>query len=130
MGKKIMMFSYGSGCAASMFVIKVVGDYSVLRAKTSFRERLENRVKISPEEFDRWMAHREIMFGKANYIPTVSVLGIIFNRVQCLTCLKGLTISLKLMKNIEDSMQSRGRRNRLHSTNFRKFKARRQFQNG
>ena len=66
------MFSYGSGCAASMFMIKVVGDYSVLKQKTSFTERLEKRVKISPEEFDRWMAHREIMFGKPDYIPTVS----------------------------------------------------------
>jgi hydroxymethylglutaryl-CoA synthase len=27
-GKRIMMFSYGSGCAASMFMIKVNGDYS------------------------------------------------------------------------------------------------------
>jgi hydroxymethylglutaryl-CoA synthase len=26
--KKIMMFSYGSGCAASMFLMRVVGDYS------------------------------------------------------------------------------------------------------
>jgi hydroxymethylglutaryl-CoA synthase len=35
-GKKIFMFSYGSGCAASMFIIKVVGDYSWLQQKTSF----------------------------------------------------------------------------------------------
>jgi hydroxymethylglutaryl-CoA synthase len=27
-GKRIMMFSYGSGCAASMFSIRVTGDYS------------------------------------------------------------------------------------------------------
>jgi hydroxymethylglutaryl-CoA synthase len=27
-GKTIMMFSYGSGCAASMFVLRVTGDYS------------------------------------------------------------------------------------------------------
>jgi 3-hydroxy-3-methylglutaryl CoA synthase len=25
-GKKIMMFSYGSGCAASMFIVKVAAD--------------------------------------------------------------------------------------------------------
>lgn len=29
-GKKVMMFSYGSGCAASMFFIKFIGDYSKL----------------------------------------------------------------------------------------------------
>lgn len=27
-GKNVMMFSYGSGCAASMFMIRVRGDYS------------------------------------------------------------------------------------------------------
>ena len=26
-GKRVMMFSYGSGCAASLFYIRVVGDY-------------------------------------------------------------------------------------------------------
>ena len=26
-GKKVLMFSYGSGCAASMFVLKINGDY-------------------------------------------------------------------------------------------------------
>ena len=26
--KSILMFSYGSGCAASLFVVRVVGDYS------------------------------------------------------------------------------------------------------
>lgn len=26
-GKNIMMFAYGSGCAASMYYVKVVGDY-------------------------------------------------------------------------------------------------------
>lgn len=26
-GKNIMLFSYGSGCAASMFNLKVIGDY-------------------------------------------------------------------------------------------------------
>jgi len=28
MGKKITLFSYGSGCAASLFFVRVVGDYS------------------------------------------------------------------------------------------------------
>lgn len=27
-GKTILMFSYGSGCAASMFVLRVTGDYT------------------------------------------------------------------------------------------------------
>jgi hydroxymethylglutaryl-CoA synthase len=31
-GKTILMFSYGSGCAASMFVLRVNGDYSKMQA--------------------------------------------------------------------------------------------------
>ena len=72
-GKKILMFSYGSGCAASMFVLNVVGDYKEIQEKAQFKHRLESRVKIPAEEFDRWMAHREKMFGKGNYIPQVRV---------------------------------------------------------
>lgn len=26
-GKRIMMFSYGSGCAASLFMVRVIGNY-------------------------------------------------------------------------------------------------------
>lgn len=70
-GKKIMMFSYGSGCAASMFMIRVNGDYSHIQRTSEFKTRLESRIKLSPEEFDKWMAHRESLFGKANYEPTV-----------------------------------------------------------
>jgi hydroxymethylglutaryl-CoA synthase len=71
-GKRIMMFSYGSGCAASMFMIKVNGDYSKIQEASEFKNRLGSRLKISPEEFDKWMAHRESIFGKAPYDPSVN----------------------------------------------------------
>ena len=72
-GKKIMMFSYGSGCASSMFLLHVVGDYKKIQEFCNFKNRLEKRVKISPEEFDQWMAHREANFGKCPYEPTVRI---------------------------------------------------------
>lgn len=31
-GKTLLMYSYGSGCAASMFVLRVNGDYSKMQA--------------------------------------------------------------------------------------------------
>jgi hydroxymethylglutaryl-CoA synthase len=71
-GKTILMFSYGSGCAASMFVLRVTGDYSRIKKAAQFKTRLTNRVRISAEEFDSMMTHREQMFGKCNYVPTVS----------------------------------------------------------
>lgn len=57
-----MMFSYGSGCAASMFSIKVSQngwDYRKVIERSNFKARLDSRVKISPEEFDQWMIQRE-----------------------------------------------------------------------
>ena len=70
------MFSYGSGCAASMFIIKVTGDYSKVIRPVNFKKRLEERVKISPEEFDRWMTIRELNYGKCPYVPQVRTIQI------------------------------------------------------
>jgi hydroxymethylglutaryl-CoA synthase len=36
-GKTVMMFSYGSGCAASMYTVRAVGDLSKLRKTASFK---------------------------------------------------------------------------------------------
>ena len=33
---------------------------------------MESRIKLTPEEFDQWMAAREANFGKCPYTPTVS----------------------------------------------------------
>lgn len=41
-GKSILMFSYGSGNAASMFVIRGNGDYSNLAAACSCSDRLDS----------------------------------------------------------------------------------------
>lgn len=74
-GRRVMLFSYGSGCAASMFMIRVSSngwDYRKVLGNSVFKKRLESRVKISPEEFDRWMSHKEQIFGKNSYTPTVS----------------------------------------------------------
>lgn len=72
-GKNLMMFSYGSGCAASMFMVRVKGDYKHIQKKAQFKERLASRIKLSAEEYDKWMAHREATFGKNSYEPTVSI---------------------------------------------------------
>jgi hydroxymethylglutaryl-CoA synthase len=68
-GKKIMMFSYGSGCAASMFMVHVKGDYKNMQKASEFKTRLQNRIKVSPEDFDQLMAYREKNFGRHNYEP-------------------------------------------------------------
>ena len=67
------MFSYGSGCAASMFILSVQPGYERIRQLSCFKERLSNRIKVSPEEYNQWMELREKSFGKANIAPTVSI---------------------------------------------------------
>ena len=85
-GKRVMMFSYGSGCAASMFMVKVSPehDYRGVIRPANFKQRLDNRVKISPEEYDRWMASREQNYGKVPYTPQVKIFCdfILDNRAQ------------------------------------------------
>ena len=72
-GKKILMFSYGSGCAASMFVLRVNQGYRRIQQLSSFKQRLASRVKVSPIEYERWMDKRERNFGKANLVPEGSI---------------------------------------------------------
>ena len=64
------MFSYGSGCAASMFTIRGKEDYAIIRSTSDFTERLDARIKKSPEEYDACLAERELKYGKNNYSPT------------------------------------------------------------
>jgi len=58
-GKQIMMFSYGSGCAASMFTIRCQPEYKQVQHLASFKHRLASRVKVPAPEYDALMHHRE-----------------------------------------------------------------------
>jgi len=71
--KNVLMFSYGSGCAASMFVLRFNRDYRRIQRLSDYRPRLARRVRISPSEYDQWMSLREASFGKANVVPKASI---------------------------------------------------------
>jgi hydroxymethylglutaryl-CoA synthase len=64
-GKRLLMFSYGSGLAASMFALKVgqsqaVKDRLNLIAQTAdIDARLDARTAVQPEVFNHWMGVRE-----------------------------------------------------------------------
>lgn len=68
-----MMFSYGSGCAASMFVLRFTAGYKQITQKAQFKQKLAQRTKVTPEDYDQIMAKRERMFGKFDYTPTDSI---------------------------------------------------------
>jgi hydroxymethylglutaryl-CoA synthase len=51
-GKRIGIFSYGSGLASSMFSMKVVGDTSKMCEKLDLQSRLDARSTVAPEIYD------------------------------------------------------------------------------
>jgi hydroxymethylglutaryl-CoA synthase len=56
-GKRIGVFSYGSGLASSMFSLKVVGDTREMAEKLDLHKRLDARRVVAPEVYD------EVGFG-------------------------------------------------------------------
>ena len=52
-GKRVGLFSYGSGLASSFFSLKVVGDVSTMAETLKLNERLEARRNVPPETYDQ-----------------------------------------------------------------------------
>jgi len=75
-GKQIIMFSYGSGLASSMYCLRVTSDASpgssldkLLRGVSDVTDRLQARSKMSPSDFDAILSRREETHLQAPYIP-------------------------------------------------------------
>jgi hydroxymethylglutaryl-CoA synthase len=51
-GKKLGIFSYGSGLASAMFSLKVVGDTTEMAEKLNLQQRLDSRKVVSPATYD------------------------------------------------------------------------------
>lgn len=65
-GKRIVLFSYGSGLASSMFTLVISEDTSqqtqlekIHQCLKEVRERLNSRVKMTPEQFEQTLKLRE-----------------------------------------------------------------------
>lgn len=72
-GKRIGMFSYGSGLAASMFSCVVKGDISYITDKLNFDHVLSSRKIATPEEYEAALALREAAHLKKGFKPTGSL---------------------------------------------------------
>ncbi|XP_023179500.2 hydroxymethylglutaryl-CoA synthase 1 [Drosophila hydei] len=76
-GKRIGVFSYGSGLAASMYSIKVTEDAAVFEKFVSQLDYvlplLNSREKVAPERFSELMEVREKNNHAAPYTPTGSI---------------------------------------------------------
>lgn len=72
-GKRIGVFSYGSGLASSMFSFKVKGSTEEFRQKLQLHERLDARRTVAPEVYDEMCNLRERAHLKKEYKPTGNV---------------------------------------------------------
>jgi hydroxymethylglutaryl-CoA synthase len=69
-GRRVGIFSYGSGLASSFFSLRVRGDTSEMAKKLDVKNRLAARTVVQPEIYDEMCALREKAHLKNNYIPT------------------------------------------------------------
>ncbi|KAF9889949.1 hypothetical protein FE257_006823 [Aspergillus nanangensis] len=67
--KRIGIFSYGSGLAASMFSAKIVGDVSYMVEKLDLHNRLNARTVLPPQAYDDMCVLREHAHLKKNFKP-------------------------------------------------------------
>jgi len=65
---RVLMFSYGSGLASTMFSVKVEGDLTKQRETCNLFDRLDNqRVKSTPEEYTEALLQRENYYHKHDF---------------------------------------------------------------
>jgi len=72
-GKRVLLYSFGSGCAASFFSIKVKGDSSELREKMDLTNRLAAMKVVPCQEFVDALNLREKNHNAKDYVPEGSV---------------------------------------------------------
>ena len=72
-GKRIGIFSYGSGLASSLFSLKINGSTEEMRQKIDLHKRLEARRTVPPEVYDKMCNLRERAHLKKDYKPEGNV---------------------------------------------------------
>lgn len=68
-GKRVAIFSYGSGLASSLFSLKIVGDVSEMAKKLDLHHRLDARRTVTPEVYDEMCLLREKAHLQKSYTP-------------------------------------------------------------
>ncbi|RKP06999.1 hydroxymethylglutaryl-coenzyme A synthase N terminal-domain-containing protein [Thamnocephalis sphaerospora] len=68
-GKRITLFSYGSGSAATMFSLIVRGDTDAIAKHVNIVERLAARTEVAPVDYEKVMELREKTHQLRSYTP-------------------------------------------------------------
>lgn len=69
-GKNVLMFSYGSGLASTLFSFKVQGDANKIIEHANLDERLASRETCTPEYFTEALDQREKRYNQKDWSPS------------------------------------------------------------
>ncbi|KAF3480655.1 hydroxymethylglutaryl-CoA synthase [Arthroderma uncinatum] len=69
LGKKVGMFSYGSGLASTLFSLEIVGDTGNLRKALDLTKRLEARSVVDPVGYSKAIWLREKAHLQKDFVP-------------------------------------------------------------
>jgi hydroxymethylglutaryl-CoA synthase len=70
-GLRIGIFSYGSGLAASLFSLQIIGDLDGLVPNSvEIGSILSERIRVSPKEFDDVLLRRESLYCAKDWTPS------------------------------------------------------------
>ncbi|KAL1726133.1 hydroxymethylglutaryl-coenzyme A synthase C-terminal domain-containing protein, partial [Schizophyllum commune] len=72
-GRRISMYAFGGGCAASFFTARVKGDTSLIREKMDLIDRLSRMKAVPPQEFVDALQLREKNHNAKHLTPEGSV---------------------------------------------------------
>lgn len=67
--RRVSLFAFGSGCAASFFVARVKGDTAAIRERLDLTRRLAAMKVVPPQEFVDALALREKNHNAKNFTP-------------------------------------------------------------
>lgn len=76
-GRKVGVFSYGSGLASSMFSFKITGDVSSMTSALDLKTRLDQRNVVAPEKYDEMCILREKAHLQKEFEPKGDVSTIV-----------------------------------------------------
>ena len=76
-GKRVVLFSYGSGLASSLYSLRFSTDCSsfstISNVLSDIPTRLKSRKTIAPSDFEKIMKLREETHHKCSYVPVSDV---------------------------------------------------------
>ncbi|GJJ74041.1 hydroxymethylglutaryl-CoA synthase [Entomortierella parvispora] len=67
--KRVGLFSYGSGSAATFFSARIVGSTERFKETIQMQTRLAQRIKVTPERYSELMLLRQETAGLKDYTP-------------------------------------------------------------